>query len=83
MQHDIAKPGELISETTEDHLVDCARYATMSRPWVAGLPLWPGSNGRPRGFFVCMPEISLRNICRTDGEISRLFKYKFLFHEKI
>src|SRR5215471_10354926 len=35
MQHDPNKPGDLISEGVEDHAVDCARYATMSRPWVA------------------------------------------------
>lgn len=39
-QHDKKKPEDIDTET-EDHALDCLRYACMSRPWVKRAPVSP------------------------------------------
>jgi hypothetical protein len=38
LQHDPAKPGDIITGHVEDHLADACRYAVMSRPWIQSDP---------------------------------------------
>ena len=49
LQHDAERPEDL-DTAAEDHVADEARYACMSRPWIAAKAAPTGENSRCLGY---------------------------------